>query len=52
MIYFIIIGLAILSIVMALWSLQKQKKLDELKVVKKELKKGRVIFNHSSSVSD
>jgi len=44
MFWTIIILLAIISILWALWSLRKQTKLDELQGVKKELKKKRVIF--------
>lgn len=48
MIYLIAVSILIVSVLMALWSLKKQKKIEEVKVVKKELKKGRVIFNQSS----
>ncbi len=51
MIYYVSFGLLVISILLSLWSLHKQNELGELKIVHKELKKSRVIFIHSSSVS-
>lgn len=50
----IIFIIALISVLLALWSLQRQKKLEELKDVKKDLHKGRVVYDSSSSreVSD
>lgn len=39
----------LLSVLMAVWSLERQKKLEELKHVKKDLDKGRVLYDSSSS---
>lgn len=44
MFFFIIIALLIISVLMAFWSLSKQNKLEEIKGVKKALKRKRVIF--------
>jgi hypothetical protein len=49
MLYLILFILLILSILLAFWSLSKQKKLKEMEFVTKELKKKRVIYDHSSS---
>jgi hypothetical protein len=51
MIYYMGFGLLIISVLLALLSLRKQKELEELKTVRKELKKSRVIFTHHSSSS-
>jgi hypothetical protein len=48
MIFGVIIGLGIVSVLLALWSLWKQTKLEEVKKVKRELKKKRVIFQRES----
>jgi cytochrome oxidase assembly protein ShyY1 len=54
MIYQVIAVILLVSVLLALWSLQRQKKLEELKDVKKDLHTGRVIYDSSSSkeVSD
>lgn len=39
----------LISVLLALWSLDRQKKLGELKHAKKELHQGRVIYDSSSS---
>jgi hypothetical protein len=49
MIYYIIVFLLLISILLALWSLKRQGELQELKTVKKDLKKSRIIFAYSSS---
>lgn len=54
MLFQIIAIIVLVSILLAFWSLEKQKKLEEIKGVKKELNRGRVIYDSSSSkeVSD
>ncbi len=49
MIYVVIIILAIISAVMALWSLKQQSKLVELKKAKKNLSRKRVIYDASAT---
>lgn len=44
----IIIGIAALSFLMSLWSLKKQNRMDEVRKIKKELKRKRVIFQRGS----
>lgn len=51
MLFFVIIGIAMMSILLALVSLQKQSKLDEVKKVKRKLKNNKVIFYRDSSSS-
>lgn len=54
MLFQVIAIIVLISILLALWSLNKQKKLKEVASVKHELDKGRVIYDSSSSkeVSD
>ena len=49
MIAIIFIILFIISFFLAILSLRKQKKIDELDFVNRELKKKRVIYDYSSS---
>jgi cytochrome oxidase assembly protein ShyY1 len=49
MIAFILILLLIISVALAFWSLKRQQKVKEIDFVNRELKKKRVIFDHSSS---
>ena len=46
---FVIIGLAIISVLLAYRSLKRTQKLEEIIDAKKELTKGRVIFQNDSS---
>jgi hypothetical protein len=46
----IITGIAILSVLMALYSLKKQKNLQELKKVKKSLARSKVLYHRDSSI--
>ncbi len=50
----IIFIIALVSVLLAVWSLERQKKLKELPGVKKDLHHNRVIYDSSSSkeVSD
>lgn len=48
MILFVILGIAVLSVLMALFSLWRQTKMEEIKRAQKALKRERVIF-HSGS---
>ncbi len=48
---FVICGIAILSILLALFSLWRQNKMGEVKRIKKELKKKKVVFYSDSSSS-
>jgi membrane-anchored protein YejM (alkaline phosphatase superfamily) len=49
MIFQVIAIIVLVSVLLAVWSLEKQKKLEELKEVKKDLSQGRVIYDSSSS---
>jgi len=49
MIFIILFLFFLISIILAYWSLLKQKKLKELEYVQGELKKKKVIYHHSSS---
>lgn len=49
MLFQVVAIIILISILLALWSLERQKKLGEIKVVKRELDKGRVIYDSSSS---
>ena len=51
MLFLVIISIAILSILLALFSLWKQNKLGEVMRVKKQLKSKKVIFYKDSSSS-
>lgn len=44
----IIIGIAALSVLMALWSLQRQNKMEEVHKIKKELRRKKIIFQRGS----
>ncbi len=48
MIYLIIVILVALSFILALLSLRKQNKVEELKGIKKELKRKKIIFRKDS----
>jgi hypothetical protein len=50
MFLFITISIALISVLLALISLKKQNNLKEIKKVKKELAKKRVIYQRDSSV--
>jgi hypothetical protein len=50
MFFYITITIAIISVLLALSSLKKQSNLKEIKKVKKELAKKRVIYQRESSV--
>ncbi|HWY78994.1 MAG TPA: hypothetical protein VNW29_01425 [Candidatus Sulfotelmatobacter sp.] len=52
MFYFILLLFFIIAILMAFWSLKKQKMGKEIEFVNKELKKKRVIYDYSSSSSE
>lgn len=45
----VIIAIAIISFLLALWSLKKQNHTEDLKKVKKELMKKKIIFQRDSS---
>ncbi|KKR76990.1 MAG: hypothetical protein UU21_C0001G0044 [Candidatus Levybacteria bacterium GW2011_GWA2_40_8] len=46
----IVVIIAIVSVILAFWSLKNQSGKKELNITKKELQKGRVVFrSHSSS---
>jgi len=45
----VLLLLLLISILLAIWSLTKQRKVKEVEFVNRELKKRRVIFDHSSS---
>jgi hypothetical protein len=49
MIINIIAILILISVLLALWSFERQKKLSEVKEVRKELQQGKVIYDSSSS---
>lgn len=49
MFVFVIIFLLLVSVLMALWSLRKQGRLDEVHSAKKELNRGKVIFHRESA---
>lgn len=49
MIFQVIAIILLISLLLAVWSLERQKKLEEVAVVKKELKQSRVIYDSSSS---
>jgi hypothetical protein len=49
MLILVIAFIAIISFLLALWSLKKQNHLAELKRVKKELMKKKIIFQRDSS---
>ncbi len=49
MLIFVIIALAILSVALAYKSLRSMQKLEEVGEAKKELTKGKVIFQNDSS---
>lgn len=49
MIVEIIAIIGLVSILLAIWSFQKQTKLGEVKTVQEELKQGKVIYDSSSS---
>jgi hypothetical protein len=48
---FIIIILALISIILALWSIYRQTKIDEIARISKELKKKRVVYQHADDVT-
>ena|GEM_PF-3440563 len=39
----------LISVLLAVWSLHRQTRFEEVKTVKKELKQGKVIYDSSSS---
>lgn len=41
--------LILISVLLAVWSLSRQKKMSEVKAVKEELQQGKVIYDSSSS---
>lgn len=47
--YLIILILLFISVLLAVWSLSRQTKMDEIKSVRKALNKRRVIYDRSSS---
>lgn len=49
MIFQIVAIILLISLLLAVWSLERQKKLEEVTAVKKELKQSRVIYDSSSS---
>jgi hypothetical protein len=51
MFLFVVAGIAILSLLLALLSLWKQNKLEELKGVRKDLKRKKVIYHKDSSAA-
>lgn len=51
MLILVIIGIAVLSVLLALVSLWRQNKMGEIKKVRKQLKKQKVIFYSDSSSS-
>lgn len=48
--FILIIGIAFLSIVLSLFSLKKQSRMEEVHKIKKELKRKKVIFHRGSRV--
>ncbi len=47
--FIVLIVIAAISIILALWSLKKQSQLEEVAKVKKQLQKSRVIYHKDSS---
>ena len=48
---YVTIGIAVISVFLAIVSLRKQNKMDEVKRVKRKLKSSKVIFYRDSSSS-
>ena len=49
MILQVVVIIFLVSVLLAVWSFQKQTRFEEVKSVKKELKQGKVIYDSSSS---
>jgi hypothetical protein len=49
MLFQVIAVILLISLLLAVWSLHRQNKLDELKVAKKDLRQNRVVFQRDSS---
>jgi uncharacterized membrane protein YqjE len=49
---FAVVIIFIISVVLALWSLRQQNKLEEIHKAKKELKSSRVIYQRDSSLGE
>ena len=49
MLFQVIVIILLLSVLLAVWSLHRQTKLDELNVAKKKLSQNRVVFQRDSS---
>ena len=49
---FAVVIIFIISVVLALWSLRQQNKLEEISKIKKELQNSRVIYQRDSSLEE
>jgi uncharacterized membrane protein YqjE len=49
---FAVVIIFIISVVLALWSLRQQNKLEEIGKIKKELQNSRVIYQRDSSLEE